>query len=50
MDIIIIIKGGINEMGIVFITAGLVFVMYGLTFLSYLTESHVLDDVTTDQI
>ena len=37
-------------MGIVFITAGLICVMYGLTFLSYLTESHILDDLTTEQL
>lgn len=37
-------------MGIVFITAGLICVMYGLTFLSYLTDSHILDDLATDQL
>lgn len=35
-------------MGIVFITFGLVGVMYGMTFLSYLSESHILDDVVLD--
>lgn len=33
-------------MAILLITAVLVFVMYGLTVLSYISESHILDDVT----
>lgn len=37
-------------MGIVFITAGIVCVMYGLTFLSYLTDSHMLDEVSTENL
>lgn len=36
-------------MGIVFITFGLVGVMYGMTFLSYLSESHILDDAAMDK-
>ncbi|HSQ87647.1 MAG TPA: hypothetical protein VLM92_02370 [Romboutsia sp.] len=49
MDIIKI-KGGIDEVGIIFITSGLICVMYGLTFLSYLTESHILDDIAQDNL
>jgi hypothetical protein len=37
-------------MGIIFITAGIICVMYGLTFLSYLTESHILDDVAQENL
>lgn len=36
-------------MGIVFITLGLVGVMYGLTFLSYISESHILDDIALEK-
>ena len=35
-------------MGIVIITLILVGIMYGMTFLSYLSESHILDDVIID--
>lgn len=35
-------------MGIVVITLILVGVMYGMSFLSYLSESHILDDVVLD--
>ena len=35
-------------MGIIIITLILVAIMYGMTFLSYLSESHILDDVITD--
>lgn len=49
MDIIKI-KGGINSMGIIFITAILICIMYGLTFLSYLTESHILDDISLENL
>lgn len=35
-------------MAILLITAALVFVMYGLTLLSYISESHVLDDLAMD--
>lgn len=32
-------------MAILLIAAALVFVMYGLTVLSYISESHILDDI-----
>jgi len=35
-------------MGIIIITLILVAIMYGMTFLSYLSESHILDDVIMD--
>lgn len=35
-------------MGIIIITLILVGIMYGMTFLSYLSESHILDDVIID--
>lgn len=37
-------------MGIVLITAILICIMYGLTFLSYLSESHILDDLAQDNL
>jgi len=36
-------------MGIIIITLILVAIMYGMTFLSYLSESHILDDVIVDK-
>jgi hypothetical protein len=37
-------------MGIIFITAILICIMYGLTFLSYLTESHILEDISPENL
>lgn len=46
--VIIKIRRRQRKMGIIIITLILVAIMYGMTFLSYLSESHILDDVIID--